>query len=100
MPSDLKKRFRVVEAGRARGPRHHRDAASLGDRARLHLVAEQFEDFRARSDEDDSLFVASARERRVLAQEAVAGMDGVASGFLGDCDDAFGIEIRFRADAA
>src|SRR5271157_3424129 len=41
----------------------------------------------------------SARERRVLAQKAVAGMNGIAAGFLGDSDDPFGVEICFRARA-
>ena len=53
----------------------------------------------ARTNEGDSLLGAAARERRVLAQKAITGMNRVAAGFLGDRDDALTVEIGFGAGA-
>ncbi len=63
------------------------------------VIAEQLEDFRARSDEVNSFLVAAACECGVLAEKAVAGMNRIAAEFLGDGDDPLGVEICLRARA-
>jgi hypothetical protein len=65
-----------------------------------YLVAEEFQHLGPRPDESDTCVGAAARKRRVLAQEAVAGMDGVATGVLGCGDYLFNIEIWRDAGAA
>src|SRR5271170_6543633 len=89
-----------VERGRPQGPAHHGHAAALGQRARARLVAEEFEDLRPRTDERDSLRGAMSRERGVLAQEAVARMDRVASSGACRGDKLLAVEIRGRASTA
>ena len=59
----------------------------------LGLVAEQLELVGSRPHEDQARVGASAREGRILRQEAVAGMDRVAARRLGRRDDAADIEI-------
>jgi hypothetical protein len=54
-----------------------REAAGLG------LVAEQFELFRRRADEDDARYRDPPREFGVFRQKAVAGMNGLGSGLAG-----------------
>ena len=52
-----------------------------------------------RPDEDDSRSPASFGEIRVLAEEAVAGMQALRADPLGERDDAFRVEIALRAGA-
>jgi len=94
-PSDWKNFF--ASSRLVGSPRHHRDAAALGDRARPDLIAEQLKDFGTRTDEGDPRGIASAREVGILAQKAIAGVNSIASGFLRDRDDPLGVEICSRA---
>ena len=91
---------RVVEARRRRGAAQNRHTASLGQRARLHLVAEQLEHLGARSDEGDAGEGAAAGEGGVLTEKAVAGMNRVAARFFGERDYLLAVEISSRARAA
>ncbi len=91
---------RFVEVRRSRGTAQNRHAASLGQRSRLHLVAEELEDLGTRADERDSVRGASAREARVLAEKAVAGMNRVAARLFGERNNLFSIEVRGRAHAS
>ena len=67
-----------------RRARHDRDAELLCESARTRLVAEQIQHFRCGPDEADAVFRASTREIGVLAQEAVAGVNRIASALA--CD--------------
>ncbi len=71
----------------------HRHAGLLGDVPGRHLVAELFENFRARSDEDDAGLGTRPREVRVLREEAVAGVDRIDLMLLRQRDDAVDVEI-------
>src|SRR5262249_44259883 len=57
------------------------------------LVAEQIERLRRRADEDKAGRFAGPSKRRVLAQEAITWMNGVASALLRCRDDLQDIEI-------
>ena len=72
---------------------------TLGEGPGAHLVAKELEDVRSRADELDLRFGHAASKAGVLAQESVAGMDGVASGGLRDRHDLFDVQIGGRADA-
>ncbi len=61
------------------------------------LVAEQVQRLRRRADKGDALLRAAPRQRGILAQKAVAGMQRAASGSLGSGDDRLDIEIGPRA---
>src|SRR5262249_3273053 len=71
----------------------HRHRASLGQGAGCCLVAEQIERLRRRADEDKAGRFAGPGKRRVLAQEAITWMNGVASALLRCRDDLQDIEI-------
>ncbi|MCY1218014.1 hypothetical protein D9M72_299470 [compost metagenome] len=81
------------EAGTARGGRHHRHAAACGQRQRAALVAEQRELLGLRPDEDDLGRGAGAGEVSALAEEAVAGVDGVAAGAARGGEDGGNVEV-------
>ena len=69
-------------------------------RARPALVAEQFQDFRPRTDEGDPSLRAGSGEVGVLGQEAVARMDRVAVRGSGAAHDILDVEIcRHSASA-
>ena len=86
--------LRLVEAGRTRRSRQNRHARTLRQQARLHLVAEQLQDFRPRPDEAQPFLGASMSEFRVLAEKAVARMYRVApGGGFRDRNDLFEVEI-------
>ena len=80
-------RHRPVGAG------EDRHVGVLGDPAGGDLVAELFEDLRPRADEDDPRFGAGGGELRVLAEEAVAGVDAVGPDLLRHVDDAGDVEV-------
>src|SRR5262249_25489078 len=63
------------------------------ERAGLGLAAEEIQQVAPRPDEDDACLAAPACEGAVLAQEAVTGMDRVASLVRRGGDDAGGVEI-------
>ena len=58
----------------------------LRGRAGTGLVPKQFERFHAGADEGQSFFATSTGEVGVFGEESVTGMDGVATGLLGDGD--------------
>ncbi len=87
------------ERGGAVGAGQDGHAGLAGDPARGGLVAEQIQRLRAGADEDQPGIGAGAGEGRVLAEEAVAGMDRVAAGFAGGSDDLGGVEVGRHADA-
>ena len=58
------------------------------------LVARKFQDLRRRADERDAGLLGGPRQARVLGEEAVAGVDGVCSGLLGDPHYLVNVEIR------
>ncbi len=88
---------------RAVGPRDHRDAGGLHELARGGLVAHGGDHLGGGPDEGDALVGAALGEVRVLGQEAVAGVDGVAVRRLGHGEDRVHIEValgrRRRTDA-
>ncbi|MGX1330982.1 hypothetical protein AB7M56_005481 [Bradyrhizobium elkanii] len=92
-------RLCLVETGRARSAGNDRDAAFLRQRLCLGLVAEQIERLRRRADEGDPLLGTAPRELRVLAEEAVARMQRIATRGLGRRDDGLDVEIGPRAAA-
>ena len=75
------------------------DAGNRGDSGlqcqalRLHLVAHQRDNLGARADEAHAPLFASARERRVLGEEAVARMDGVGAALPGHVQDLLDAQI-------
>ncbi len=86
--------LRLLRVGhRLLGAGNHRNAGALGQAARRGLVAQQFEQLRAGADEGDAGALAGARQRRILGEKAVAGMDRIDALFLGQRDDAFHIEV-------
>jgi hypothetical protein len=60
----------------------------------LPLVAENFQHGRRGAYENQARLHASAREIRVLAQEAITGVDGIAAGAERDTNDLGRVEIR------
>ena len=82
-------------AGRDRtvAPRRGLDADTARDGACLDLVAEGLERSRRWTDEHDSGAACGGRERRVLRQEAIAGMNGVGACRDGRLDDGAPVEV-------
>src|SRR5258705_2686324 len=70
-----KKISRFLESGWSQGAAQQRYSASRRQRARLHLVSEQLENFWTRTEKHDSFVGASPRESGLLAEKAVAGMN-------------------------
>ena len=61
------------------------------------LVAEQFEMFGVGTDEDDACRITAAGETGAFGEEAVARMDGLASGGRRGVDNRLFVEVRRRA---
>ena len=59
----------------------------------LYLVAHLLHRLRRRTDEDEVVVLACAHERRVLGQEAPAGVDGVAARRLAGGDDRGDVQV-------
>ena len=74
-------------------PGHRGDPARLRGPPRRRLVPHGLYRLRPRPDEGDPLLLAAPRERRVLGEEAVAGVDDVDAVGLGDGDDALDVEV-------
>jgi len=72
---------------------HHRRARLLGHGPRLSLVAHQPDGLGRRSDEGDAAGTADLGEGRILREQTVAGVDGLAIGDRGRRDDARDIEV-------
>ena len=81
-------------AALAPGDERHAGRLHLGLRARL--VAHPLHHVRARTDEDEIVVLARPHEGRVLGEEAVAGMDGLAAGRLGGGDHVRDAEVALR----
>ena len=86
-PRFVRRRDRSVAA------RNDRDIEGSRELARLHLVAEQGENGRRRTDEDEAGRRAALGEVRVLGQESVAGVDAVAAAAQSGGDEVLGVEI-------
>ena len=84
-------------------PGHERHAGLLHLGLGAHLVAHPLHHVRVRPDEDEIVVLARPNERRVLGEEAVAGVNRLAAGRLGGCDHVRDPEValrrRRRADA-
>jgi hypothetical protein len=90
----------LVEVGRRRGGLQRGDAGRPGRLQRAHLVAGELQHVGGRADERDARGVARPRQVGVLAQEAVAGVDGVGAGLAGRADDLVDVEIGADGVAA
>jgi len=78
---------------KARAARNRGDSGLQCQALRLHLVAHQRDNLGARADEAHAPLFASARERRVLGEEAVARMDGVGAALPGHIQDLLDAQI-------
>ena len=85
------------------GAGHERHAGRLHLSLGARLVAHPLHHVRVRPDEDEIVVLARAHEGRVLGEEAVAGVNGLAAGRLGGGDHVRDPEValgrRRRADA-
>ena len=93
-------RLHPRQVGRAVCTRQHRRPVLAGMGPGTSLVAEQLELFRCRADEDQAAVGTGARQGSILGQEAVAGMETVASRCAGGRNHARDIEIGRRAAPA
>ncbi len=75
------------------GAGHDGHSGALGELARGGFIAELFEQVGRGTDEDDSVALAGARQGGVLAQKAVARMNGVDAFLAGERDDVVDIEV-------
>src|SRR5690606_12781148 len=75
------------------GAGQHGDAGLFGSVAGRVLEAEDLHLLRRRADEDQCVCLALADKARILAEEAVAWMDGFGCVFPGDADDPVLVEI-------
>ena len=69
----------------------------LSQSASAGLVPEEFERRGAGADEDEALALAAARERRVLAEEPVSGVNRVATRPARQCNDLFRVQVGARS---
>src|SRR5207244_12707622 len=95
-PERREKGARLFEARRAARPAQHGHAAALGQGSRRNLVAEEGERLGPRADEGEAGLGAAPREARLLAQEAVARVHGVAPRPPGDREALHDVEVRPR----
>ena len=92
---------RLVDGDAAVGAPQHRHAEAGGEGAGGGLVAEQARAPRATGRRTGCRCLgAAAGEVRVLAEEAVARVDGVAAGLDGELEDAVDVEVGRRAPPA
>jgi hypothetical protein len=84
---------RLVQRHGPRQAARHRHVVVLRELPRAGLVAQKVEHLRTGPDEDEARFGAAARQLRVLAQEAVAGMHGIAAGAARRLDDGIDVEV-------
>src|SRR5262249_45574002 len=87
---------RLLGRGRGRRPAQHRHVGARRQRARRGLVAEQRQRLRPGADEDDAVVGAPPGEPGLLAQEAVAGLHGVAPRVPRHGEQLIGVEIGPR----
>ena len=89
-----------VIGGGAFGAGEDGDAAGGGEVAGRHLVAQQGEGLGGGADEDEAGLRAGAGEVGALAEQPVAGMDGLAALIAGGGDDGGDVEVGFGSGAA
>ena len=82
----------TVSTGLGRA-RHDRHAGALHQLARPRLGAHRLDRRRGRADERDAGLLEPLGERRVLGQEAVAGVDGLGAGGLDDLHQLVDVEV-------
>src|SRR6266540_5186311 len=97
--SGLQKGLDLSEACRPCGTGQDGHSALAGQLTRAHLIAKQFEQFGARSDEDKSCFGASSGEPGILAEESVSGMNRITASLLSDRHDLLPVEVHSGASA-
>ena len=90
---DLRLRQRLAEIFQQAGAGQQRHAAVLGQRARGVLEAEVADMPGFGADKGDAVRRAFPGEGGILAEKAVAGMDGLRAGLLRGIQDAPGIEV-------
>ena len=78
---------------------HDRHARRLHQLARARLRAHRLDRARRRPDEDDAGVLAGLRERRVLGEEAVAGVDRLGARALRDVEDLLDAQVVLRGRA-
>src|SRR5947207_2707765 len=100
LPERREKGAGLFHARRPARPAQHGHAATLGQGPRRQLVAEERERLGPRSDEGQAGLGAAPREARLLAQEAVARMHGVAPRLAGDREELLDVEVRARSAPA
>ncbi len=88
----------AVDGHRRRRSPQHGHPQRLGEGTRRGLVAEQRQYLGRRPHEPDAHLGAAPGEEGVLAEEAVAGVEGVAAGLDGDLQHALDVQVRRRAD--
>ncbi|MNQ47166.1 hypothetical protein D3C85_610020 [compost metagenome] len=88
-----------IEVFQQLGAFQHRHAMLLGQRACGVLEAEHAQLLRGRADEGDAGGLAGLGERRVLGEEAVAGVDGLGAALSGDFEDLVHYQIGGRGRA-
>jgi len=71
--------------------------------AGTNLVADKCQSFRIGADEDNLLLFTAPGKIRVFSKEAIAGMDDLCTGLMGNLDDALHVQVAVdgcsRADA-
>ena len=88
-----------IDRDRVERPRHDRDAGRLRRPAGRQLVTQCLDRIGSRSDEDQPGVDRGARERRLLRQEPVAGMDRLGPGLQRGRDDRSTAEVTLPAGA-
>ena len=84
----------IVKGGIGAG--HHRHAEPGGRLARLRLVTHEADGFRRGADESQTFRLAGLGECRVLGEETVPRIDGVAAPALGDMQQRGNVQIALR----
>lgn len=92
-PVLARERLGAREVHGAAGARRHGHARRAGQVPRPRLVAEQLQQFGPRADEREPGGRAARGEGGVLAEEAVAGVDGGGPGVLGGGDERVRVEV-------
>src|SRR5690554_2257111 len=92
--------LRLLQRGGLLGTLDHGHALALGQLSCLSLVAEQFQYPGVRADEGDTRLGAGAGQLGALAEETVAGMDGIAALLPGQRDNLGNLQIGAGAASA
>ena len=98
-PERREKRLRFVQGDRPAAACQQGHTTARSQLPGEHLVTESLQRLDARAHEGDALLGAGTGERRVLAQETVARVQGVALGGAGRRHDGLHVQISARARA-